>query len=74
MTYRITKFCFDRIELSIFEKEIVLTNDNPHYIANEDEYEEILSKYNSLITHQIILVERIKDEIKEDKTKFNKHK
>ena len=61
------------VELNLSKKTIVLTSFESQCIVDENEYEEILSKYESLIINGLILVQRIeqKIEIKEDR-KFNK--
>jgi len=55
------------------EKVIVLTDANPSIIVNVEEYQIFSEKYESMILHGMILVQRIepKVEVKEVK-KFNK--
>ena len=62
------------IELNLSKKTIMLDDINSRYIVDEDEYEEILSKYESLILNELILTQRIepKVEVKQEAKKFNK--
>jgi len=59
--------------MNLSKRIIQLTLAESQCIVDEDEYEEILSKYESLIINGLILVQRIepKVEIKDNK-KFNK--
>lgn len=75
MNYKIIKLYIGDIELNLSKKTIKLTDSNSNCIVAEDEYEEILSKYESLILSNLILVNRIEEKIKENKIevkKFNK--
>lgn len=73
MKYTIIKFFNGDCEIVVGNKTCVLTNEKPSIIINEDEYEVILQKYESMIVNKLLLVQRIepKIETKEDK-KFNK--
>ena len=73
MKYTITKLYIGNIEMNLSKRIIQLTLAESQCIVDEDEYEEILSKYESLIINGLILVQRIepKVEIKDNK-KFNK--
>ena len=73
MKYTITKLFIGNVEINLSKKTIYLTLTEPRCVIDEDEYEEILSKYESLILNGLILVQRIesKIEVKEDR-KFNK--
>lgn len=73
MKYLIIKLYKGNVELNLSKKTILLTDLESKYTVDEDEYEEILSKYESLIVNELILVQRIepKVEAKEDK-KINK--
>lgn len=69
MKYLAMKTYIGNIELNLSKKTILLTDLESKYTVDEDEYEEILSKYESLIVNELILVQRIepKMEVKEDK-------
>ena len=75
MRYVLIKFFMGDFEISYDdnEKVIVLTDANPSIIVNVEEYQIFSEKYESMILHGMILVQRIepKVEVKEVK-KFNK--
>lgn len=70
MKYTIIKFFTGDLELVINNKKDMLTDENPAITVNEDEYEVILEKYQSMIVNRMILVQRV--EIKQENKKFNK--
>lgn len=65
MQYIITKLYMGNIEMNLSNRTIKLTLENPQCIVDEDEYEEILSKHESLILNNLIFVKRLVEEIEE---------
>lgn len=51
--------------MNLFKRTIILTNFEQQCIVDENEYEEILSKYESLILNNLIFVKRLVEEIEE---------
>ena len=73
MKYTITKLFIGNVEINLSKKTIYLTLTEPRCVIDEDEYEEIIAKYEYLILNGLILVKRIetKIEVKKDR-KLNK--
>lgn len=77
MRYVLIKFFMGDFEISYDgnEKVIVLTDAKPSIIVNEEDYQIISEKYESMILHGMILVQRIEpkfEEVKEDKKFYKK--
>ena len=58
--------------MNLSKRTIQLTLTEPQCVVIEDEYEEILSKYESLILNDLIFVKRLVEEVKETKVEVKK--